>query len=51
MEKKKEIAIDNFLDLDEKDSKKIITSRGELVEKIDRDLVIEDGRQLLREHY
>lgn len=31
--------------------KKIINSRRDLVEKLDKTLVTEDGRQLLREHY
>jgi len=48
MKNKTEKVIDEFLDLDENEPKKIITSKCDLVEKIDREFIIEDGRQLLR---
>jgi hypothetical protein len=56
MNTNKEKAINDFLedDMDQEsnvEKKKIISGRGEIVEKVDRVYITEDGRQLLREHY
>ena len=61
MEKQTEKAIDNFVGLSdeekeilekEKNAKKVILDEREgLIERIDRILVTNDGRQLLREQY
>ena len=57
MDKEKEKALDQFVDLPEEDdktkgAKKVILNKREgLIERVDRIYVTEDGRQLLREHY
>jgi len=57
MDNSKEKALNDFVDgsyeneEQKKQKKEVLKSRGELVEKIDRKLVTEDGRQLLREHH
>ena len=57
MDKSKEKALDNFVDLPEEDDetkgakKVVIDQREGLIERVDKVFVTEDGRQLLREHY
>jgi len=62
MEKEINKNLDNFLSDDENtDEKKnkekknqkelVLKSRSGLIERIDRKIITEDGRQLLREHY
>ena len=59
MDKSKENALNDFVGDPEEDKKdenkdqkkKVLKSRSGLIERIDRKLVTEDGRQLLREHH
>lgn len=59
MDKSKENALDNFVDVQEDeqneedgDAKKVVLDEREgLIERVDRILVTNDGRQLLREQY
>ena len=49
--KKLENELDNFLgcDSEKEDCKKMVTKKSDLVEKVEKKLVVEDGRELLRE--
>ena len=59
MEKKIEKALDNFAGVPEEEIRKkaenekkvILNQREGLIERVDKILVTEDGRQLLREQY
>lgn len=51
IDKKVEDGLDEFLGKDQEPTKdeKVVKDKSELVEKIDKKLVVEDGRELLRE--
>lgn len=56
MDKSKEKALDNFVDLPEEDengdAKKVVLDEREgLIERVDKVFITKDGKQLLREHY
>lgn len=57
MDKDKEKALNDFVDLpeeDEKDAKEkkvVLDEREGLIERVDKVFVTKDGKQLLREHY
>jgi hypothetical protein len=58
MDKLKEDALDQFVDLPEEEKKKvdgakkvILDEREGLIERVDKVFVTKDGKQLLREHY
>ena len=59
MDKSKENVLDNFVDVQDEDQKDedigakktVLDEREGLIERVDRILVTNDGRQLLREQY
>jgi hypothetical protein len=59
MENNVEKALNNFIGTSEEEEmnksenvkKQVLTPRGELIERVDKIFVTQDGRQLLREQY